>query len=93
MTLSLLLGKFTILCKGIRDGRLGRGGGTGGLARLVIRILLLSLRFTGGGLQLTVGILGLLVRFVVIGLIQLVRTGFLMELFPMVSIDRVCKVL
>ena len=41
MTLSLLLGKLTIFCKGIGDGGLGRGGGTGGLVRLVIRVLLL----------------------------------------------------
>ena len=75
--LLLLLCKFTILCKGVRDGRLGRSGGTGGLVRLVIRVLLLLLRFTDGGLQLTVGILGLLVKFVVIGLIGLVRMGFL----------------
>ena len=92
-TLSLLLGKFTIFCKGIRDGGLGESGGTRGLVRLVVRVLLLLLRFTSGGLLLTVGVLRFLVRFVIIGLIGLVRVGFLAELFPMTGVDRVCKVL
>ena len=38
MTLLLLLGKFTIFCNGIRDGRLGESGGTKGLVRLVIGV-------------------------------------------------------
>ena len=92
-TLLLLLGKFTILCKGIRDGGLGKSGGTRGLVRLVIKVLLLLLRFSGGGLQLMVGVLGLLVGFVVIRLIELVRMGFLVESFPMMGVNRVCKVL
>ena len=93
MTFLLLLGKFTIFCKGIRDGGLGRGGGTRGLVRLVVRILLLLLRFTSSRLWLTVAVLRFLVEFVVIGLIGLVRTGFLTELLPMMGINRVCKVL
>ena len=60
MTLSLLLGKFTIFCKGVRDGGLGRSGGTGGLVRPVVRVLLLLLRFTSSGLWLTIGVLGFL---------------------------------
>ena len=87
------MGKFTIFCKGIGDGGLGRSGGTRGLVRLVIRVLLLLLRSTGGGLWLTVGALGHLVRFVVIGLIGPVGMEFLMESFPMTGIDRVCEVL
>ena len=90
--LLLLLGKFTIFCKGIRDGGLGGSGGIRGLVRLVIRVLLLLLRFTSGGLQLTVGALGLLVGFVVIGLIGLLKTGFLTELLPMTGVDKVCNV-
>ena len=86
-TLSLLLRKFTIFCKGIGDGRLGGGGGTRGLVRLVIRVLLHLLRFTSSKLQLTLGVLRFLLRFVVIGLIGLVRMGFLTESFPMTLIE------
>ena len=92
MMFSLLLGKFTIFCKGIRDGGLGRSGGTGGLVRLVVRVLLLLLRFTSSRLHSTVGVLGLLVEFVVIGLIGLVKMGFLMESLPMIGINRACEV-
>ena len=41
---------------------------------------------------MNVGVLRFLVRFVVIRLTGLVGMGFLTELFPIMGIDRVCKV-